>query len=168
MYLTEEDLRLVLATSDDLDSTAVPADSASDDDVVRMVMTDELGHGRRGGGGAVAAVAAEKVLGLAACHDYFQYVDEPQELQPLDPAEAERRLSRVERSSFTRLLDAEVERAATFYSTQLVYLAKSIAELDGSESNQQTHEQEKYESVGNEILELLAFVVTNIICFDKF
>lgn len=164
VYLTEEDLRLVLATADDLDSTAVPADSASDDDVVRMVMMDELGHGRRGGSGAAAAAAAaEKVLGLAACHDYFQYVDEPHELQPLDPAEAERRLSRVERSSFTRLLDTEVERAATFYSTQLVYLAKSIAELDGSEA----HEQEKYESVGNEILELLAFVVTNIICLRQ-
>lgn len=166
VYLTEEDLRLVLATADDLDSTAVPADSASDDDVVRMVMMDELGHGRRGGSGA-AAVTAEKVLSLAACHDYFQYVDEPQELQPLDPAEAERRLSRVERSSFTRLLDQEVERAATFYSTQLVYLAKSIAALDGSEADQQVHEQEKYESVGNEILELLAFVVTNIICIRQ-
>ena len=59
VYLTEEDLRLVLASADDLDSTAVPADSTSDDDVVRMVMQDELGHGRRGGGGAVA----EKVLG---------------------------------------------------------------------------------------------------------
>ena len=167
VYLTEEDLRLVLASADDLENTAVPADSASDDDVVRMVMQDELGHGRRGGGSSAAAVAAEKVLGLAACNDYFQYVDEPQELQPLDPAEAERRLSRVERSSFTRLLDAEVERAATFYSTQLVYLAKSIAELDGSESDQQAHEQEKYESVGNEILELLAFVVTNIICLRQ-
>ena len=161
VYLTEEDLRLVLATADDLDSTAVPTDSASDDDVVRMVMMDELGHGRRG------VSAAEKVLGLAACDDYFQYVDEPQELQPLDPAEAERRLSRVERSSFTRLLDTEVERAATFYSTQLVYLARSIAALDGNEGDRQAHEQEQYECVGNEILELLAFVVTNIICLRQ-
>ena len=183
VYLTEEDLRLVLATADDVDSAALPADSNSDDDVVRMVMREQSGRGRRGGRGGAAA-AADKVIGLAACHDYFQYVDKPQQqLQRLDPAEAERRLSLVERSSFTRLLDQEIERAATFYSTQLVYLAKSIAALDETESDRQPQEQSQapyspeptptktfaeaqgqYERVGNEVLELLAFVVTNLIC----
>jgi len=183
VYLAEEDLRLVLAMADGVDDTPATAhtSSTSDDDIVRMVMEDELEHGRQG-----SVAAAEKALGLAACHDYFQYVDEPLGLQPLDPAEAERRLSRVERSSFTRLLDQELERAATFYSTQLVYLAKSIAALDdGNEYGEQQHESqptdtpdatptmsfaeanEQYERVGYEILELLAFVVTNVICLRQ-
>ena len=185
VYLTEEDLRLVLAMADDVEDN--PTDIRSDDDIVRMVMEDHIGDGQQGSGDTCACTA-ENVLGSAACHDYFQYVDEPHDLQPLDPAEAERRLSRVERSSFTRLLDQELERAASFHSTQLVYLSKSIAALDdvGNERGEQQHEsqptanmpdltptmsfaevKEQYERVGNEILELLAFVVTNVICLRQ-
>jgi len=188
VYLTEEDLRLVLAMADDVEDTPTTTDiRRRDDDIVRMVMEDHIGDGQQGSG-TTCTCTAENMLGSAACHDYFQYVDEPHDLQPLDPTEAERRLSRVERSSFTRLLDQELERAASFHSTQLVYLSKSIAALDddGTERGEQKHEsqptanmpdstpaisftevKEQYERVGNEILELLAFVVTNVICLRQ-
>ena len=185
VYLTEEDLRLVLA---DVEDNPTTARTNSDDYIVRMVMDHmDMDDGQQGSG-ATCTCTAESVLGSAACHDYFQYVDEPHHLQQLDPAEAERRLSRVERSSFSRLLDQELERAASFHSTQLVYLSKSIAALDdvGNESGEQQHEsqptanmpdsmpttsfaevKEQYERVGNEILELLAFVATNVICLRQ-
>lgn len=93
----------------------------------------------------------------------------------VDPVEATARLSRIERASFTRLLDKELERVASFYSTQLVNLARSIDALackedDAAETNSAlrfAEMQQQYEHVGNEMLELLAFAVTNIICLRQ-
>mmetsp|Transcript_15461 Transcript_15461/g.34523 ORF Transcript_15461/g.34523 Transcript_15461/m.34523 type:complete len:909 (+) Transcript_15461:277-3003(+) len=165
VYLTEEDLRLVVA----MGSTEHDADV--DANVLLMMMDSK-------GSSGIADEIATRMAACGRCDDYFEYVDGGENDQPsfrVDPVEATARLSRIERANFSCLLDKELERVASFYSTQLVNLARSInaladSEDDAAETNSAlrfAEMRQQYEHVGNEILELLAFVVTNIICLRQ-
>jgi len=107
---------------------------------------------------------------------YFQYTDSDEHAH-VKMKDALSYLSRTERLEFCGLLDREITKAATFYGTQLVFLAKSITHLDNA-STAPSHGDvpttanvgvstqsriAKVGEVGNEILEAFAFVVVNVI-----
>jgi len=68
----------------------------------------------------------------------------------------------MERSDFCELLEAQISKAATFYSTQLVGLAKLVAHMDSSTTTTSSTDYSP-SNVGNEILEVYCFVVVNLI-----
>ena len=63
------------------------------------------------------------------------------------------RLSLSERKDFCQLLEGEIAKAATFYSSQLIGLAELVSDMSPATSSE----------VGNEILEVYSFVVVNLI-----
>ena len=104
---------------------------------------------------------------------YFQYNDGnlkagTSSAPTIKPEEAMLRVSNMERAEFCNILDTEMSKAASFYGTQLVHLAKSIAKLkDVTPSDHGStltgkpvvSNRDQYEKTGNEIMETLAFVV---------
>lgn len=94
------------------------------------------------------------VIGGDAQGDYFQY-PQGDENDVVDPQEVLWKLSSMERAEFCELLEHEISKAANFYSTELVGLARLVADME--EKNL------PFEEVGNEILEVYCFVVVNLI-----
>eukprot|EP00550_Attheya_septentrionalis_P012029 CAMPEP_0198306292 /NCGR_PEP_ID=MMETSP1449-20131203/58340_1 /TAXON_ID=420275 /ORGANISM="Attheya septentrionalis, Strain CCMP2084" /LENGTH=869 /DNA_ID=CAMNT_0044008843 /DNA_START=120 /DNA_END=2729 /DNA_ORIENTATION=- len=99
---------------------------------------------------------------------YFEYKEkEKEEGRQIHAVDALSQLSTVERGEFCDMLDKEVEKAAAHYSSQLAFLAKSI---DGLVSNNPKDkrmdditELVSPETIGVELLEVLAYLVVNLI-----
>lgn len=90
--------------------------------------------------------------------DYFQYQEDD---ETVDPEQALFRLSNTERSDFCELLESEISKAATFYSTQLVGLAKLVSTLNNGDNTTTVSD------TANEILEVYCFVVVNLIALRQ-
>eukprot|EP00594_Rhizosolenia_setigera_P015095 CAMPEP_0178971626 /NCGR_PEP_ID=MMETSP0789-20121207/20421_1 /TAXON_ID=3005 /ORGANISM="Rhizosolenia setigera, Strain CCMP 1694" /LENGTH=790 /DNA_ID=CAMNT_0020658701 /DNA_START=197 /DNA_END=2566 /DNA_ORIENTATION=+ len=84
------------------------------------------------------------------------------------------RLSLLERSEFCYLLDKELERTACFFSSHLVKLSTSLENFKtkfvendnrstSGEKNNETTNEACMVDIGGELIELLAFFVTNMI-----
>lgn len=94
-------------------------------------------------------------VGDADKSGYFAYIDQNSCKLHIDREDALLRLSIVERTEFSELLEQEVSKAATFYSgTLLNDLRVSI-------------ENKNSEVASTELLEATAFCVTNIITFRQ-
>lgn len=101
----------------------------------------------------------------------------------LSPDQAMRQLASLDRSEFCYVLDRQVEKAASFYATKLAIFSNKLVCLkqrlcdtgNWRPSNQISSTaikhnndndnilEKQYEQLGDELLELLAFVVINII-----
>lgn len=118
--------------------------------------------------------------------DYIRFVEDngsDQETSMINAKQALHMLSKSERSEFCDRFDKEVEKAALFYYAQLVHLSRSLSNLSASSRGSLDQSEASFDTrrdlsrsavgyppqiedcvlLGNEIIEIFAFVVANII-----
>lgn len=140
--LTYEDLNLAMATAEE-------SSALEDGDYFQYVNADE----QTGKNGCGARHAFLPSVFVSHCDSLISHSNTIDNKDIVDVEKALFRLSVSERTEFCQLLEGQIAKAATFYSTQLVGLAQLVSEMTTETSKE----------VGNEILEVYCFVVVNLI-----